>query len=70
MNEKGRNLRAVLGLASLGLAMFLGADAWANRFTSDYLHAFALRNVLGFLAVALFLFAWNAIQYALHNRKK
>lgn len=70
MNEKARQLRAGVALGSLGIAGFLGADAWANRFTSDYFHAFAWQNVAGFLAVALVLFAWNAIQYALNNRRK
>ena len=70
MNQKGRMIRANLALASLGLAMFLGADAFANRFTSDYFHAQALATILGFVAVSVSLFTWNAIQYALALRSK
>lgn len=70
MNQKARHFRANVAVASLSLAFFLGVDAWANRFTSDYFHAFAWRNVLAFSAVALLLFAWNAIQYAFFIRKK
>ena len=70
MKQKGRTIRAELAVGSLVVALFLGADAWANRFTSDYFHAQALANILGFVAVSASLFAWNAIQYALLLRSK
>jgi hypothetical protein len=70
MNNKARETRAGFALGSLGLAMFLGADAWANRFTSDYYHEQATLTILGFVAVSASLFTWNAIQYARHLRNK
>ncbi len=70
MNKKGRLIRAEMALASLGLAIFLGADAWANRNSADYFHANALLIISGFVAVSASLFTWNAIQYALALRSK
>lgn len=69
MNTKGRMIRAEVALVSLGVAFVLSADAFGNRFTADYFHAQALANIFGFVAVSVLLFAWNAIQYALHLRK-
>jgi hypothetical protein len=70
MNQKNREARASWAIGFLLIAMLLGADAWANRLTSDYYHEQALLNILGFVAVSVSLFTWNAIQYALHLRKK
>ena len=70
MNYKRRETRAMLAIGSLVIAIFLGVDAWANRYTSDYYHEQATLTILGFVAVALLLFTWNAIQYALHLRKR
>lgn len=70
MYTKGRKFRANFALVSLGYALLLGADAWGNRYTTDYYHDRALAFVLGFVAVAVVMFAWNAIQYALHLRNK
>lgn len=70
MNNKARETRAGFALGSLGIAGILGADAWANRFTLDYYHEQATLTILGFVAVSALLFAWNAIQYALHLRNK
>ena len=60
----------MLAMGSLVIALFLGADAWGNRFTSDYYHEQVALNILGLVAVSVLLFAWNAIEYALHNRNK
>jgi hypothetical protein len=70
MNNKARETRAMLAMGSLAIAVFLGADAWGNRFTSDYYHEQVMLDILGLIAVSVLLFTWNAIQYALRNRNK
>jgi hypothetical protein len=69
MNNKARETRAMLAMGSLFIAMFLGADAWANRLTSDYYHEQAVLTILSFVGFAVLMFAWNAVQYAVMLRR-
>lgn len=62
MNNKTRNLRFELAYVCFGVAFILGVDLLANLDTKDYYHAFALRNVLGFVGFAFALLTWNYIQ--------
>lgn len=69
MNNKARETRASWALCSLMLALFIGADAWANRETADYYHDRALGFFLVFFGIAFVLFAYNAVQYAVMLRR-
>jgi len=62
MNNKTRQFRFEVAYLSLGVACILGVDLLANLETEDYYHAFALRNVLGFVGFAFVMFTWNYIQ--------
>jgi hypothetical protein len=69
MNNKARETRATWGLMSLMLALFIGADAWGNRETADYYHDRALGFFLVFLGIAVLLYTWNAVQYAVFLKR-
>jgi hypothetical protein len=69
MNYKARETRATWAFMSLFLALFVGADAFANRETADYYHDRALGFFLVFLGIAVLLYTWNAVQYAVMLRR-
>jgi hypothetical protein len=69
MNYKARENRAMWALCSLMIALFVGADAFANRETADYYHDRALGFFLVFLGIAVLLYAWNAVQYAVFVKR-
>lgn len=69
MNNKARETRATWAFMSLFLALFVGADAFANRDTADYYHDRAIGFVLLFVGIAFVLYTWNAVQYAVFLKR-
>lgn len=65
MNKKTRDLRATSAVMLLVLVVFVNVDALAHiRTGADYRFDFALNITTVGVALAVALFAWNAIQYA------
>ena len=72
MNDKirnRRNARADYAIMSWVVALFIGADAWANKDSADYYHDRALGFVLLFVGIGVLLFVWNAVQYAVIQKR-
>lgn len=70
MNKKTRSLRAGIAFGLLVLAMFLGADALAQlRGGAEYNWELFISIEYTALALAVVLFAWNVIQYAVKHNK-
>jgi hypothetical protein len=70
MNNKTRSLRATSAVMLLVLVAFINVDALAHiRTGAEYRFDFALNVTLVGIALAVVLFAWNSIQYAVKRTK-
>ena len=70
MNYKTRSLRAGSAVTLIAFAFFIGADALGHlRGGAEYRYEIAVPFVVTTLALAVVLFAWNAIQYAVRKNK-
>jgi hypothetical protein len=68
MKTKASETRAMWAFMSLFLALFVGADAFANRDTADYYHDRALGFFVLFISIWLLLTIYNAIQARRNKR--
>lgn len=70
MNYKARGTRAVIAVGLLTLAVFLGADALAQlRAGAEYRWELFAVIETSAVALAVALFSWNAVQYAVKRNK-
>lgn len=70
MNYKTRSLRAGIAVGLLSLAVFLGADAFAQyRAGAEYRWELFTVIEVSAVALAVALFAWNSVQYAVKRNK-
>lgn len=68
MKTKASETRAMWAFMSLFVALFVGADAFANRDTADYYHDRALGFFVLFISIWLLLTTYNAIQARRNKR--
>jgi hypothetical protein len=68
MKRKASETRAMWAFMSLFVALFVGADAFANRDTADYYHDRALGFFVLFISIWLLLTTYNAIQARRNKR--
>ena len=68
MKTKASETRAMWAFMSLFIALFVGADAFANRDTADYYHDRALGFFVLFISIWLLLTTYNAIQARRNKR--
>lgn len=65
MNYKTRSLRAGSAVTLVMLALLIGADALGHlRGGAEYRYEISVPFIVTMLALAVVLFAWNAIEYA------
>lgn len=70
MNYKARGTRAVIAVGLFTLGMFLGADTLAQlRGGAEYRYEVAIPIIVTTLALAVVLFAWNVVEYAVKRNK-
>ena len=70
MNYKTRSLRAGSAVTLIAFAFFIGADALGQfRAGAEYRYEIAVPFIVTTLALAVALFAWNAVQYAVKRNK-
>lgn len=70
MNNKTRSLRAGSAVTLIILAVFIGADALGHlRGGAEYRYEISVPFIVTMLALAVVLFAWNAVQYAVKRNK-
>lgn len=70
MNYKTRSLRAVSAVMLVGMSLLYSADALAHlRVGAEYNFGLYSAVTAGTLAVAVLLFSWNVVQYAVKRRK-
>lgn len=69
MNYKARSLRAVIAVLLFSIVLILSADAIAHTLSGDVFNYGIYAVVsLAVLALAVALFAWNAVQYSAAKR--
>ena len=70
MNYKTRSVRAGIAVALLVLVTLINVDALAHiRAGAEYRFDLAMNITLVGVALAVALFAWNAVQYAVKRNK-